>query len=386
MREKRKNIRKKDDSFELKKIAKKQSLQEKGITLIAIVVTIIILLILAGVTLNIALSDNGLFNKAKKAAEDYKSASESEAMRIYMMSSQLENKEDKLGNPLLDRKVENANNWNIVVDKRNNKSYGTGWNYVVKGTEIEGFGTTKSAFLINYETGEIVQLEEGEYDLITIDDTLKVKDDLIINIDSAMVDKGISNNKKSIEDALGLGVELHNFEFNNDGILNNEFVLDGENDFITVNYDEIKNEKSEKWFENGFTIELYGTVNKGSLKYYGKDNFGVSKVGDGEESTGIFQINYSDDSQTEDLSRKIYFCYLDQDRDDGRNLWLYFMQSSIDHDDDVFNGSGYWIKGGLGIELGQESYNTISIMKSEDGEFSQTYYQNGKFIASRKIG
>ena len=53
-------------------LSKKISLQEKGITLIALVVTIIILLILAGVTLNMALSDNGLFSKTKEATEKYK--------------------------------------------------------------------------------------------------------------------------------------------------------------------------------------------------------------------------------------------------------------------------------------------------------------------------
>ena len=59
-------------------LSKKRSLQEKGITLIALVVTIIILLILAGVTLNIALSDDGLFKKAKKAVEDYEKAQDME--------------------------------------------------------------------------------------------------------------------------------------------------------------------------------------------------------------------------------------------------------------------------------------------------------------------
>ena len=72
MKDIKKTIDKKIENLKNKKIVKKQELQEKGITLIALVVTIIILLILAGVTLNIALSDNGLFGKAKKAVEKYK--------------------------------------------------------------------------------------------------------------------------------------------------------------------------------------------------------------------------------------------------------------------------------------------------------------------------
>ncbi len=45
---------------------------EKGITLVALVVTIIILLILAGVALTIALQDNGLFHYSSNAAAAYK--------------------------------------------------------------------------------------------------------------------------------------------------------------------------------------------------------------------------------------------------------------------------------------------------------------------------
>ena len=46
-------------------IAKK----ENGITLIALIITVIVLLILVGVTLSVTLGDNGLVNKAKEASE-----------------------------------------------------------------------------------------------------------------------------------------------------------------------------------------------------------------------------------------------------------------------------------------------------------------------------
>ena len=71
-------------------LSKKKSLQEKGITLIALVVTIIILLILAGVTLNIALSDNGLFSKTRDAADKYKQAQSDEEDMITKIEEQLE--------------------------------------------------------------------------------------------------------------------------------------------------------------------------------------------------------------------------------------------------------------------------------------------------------
>ncbi len=46
-------------------------MKNKGITLVALVVTIIIMLILAGVTLRLTLGDNGLIKKAKETTEGY---------------------------------------------------------------------------------------------------------------------------------------------------------------------------------------------------------------------------------------------------------------------------------------------------------------------------
>ena len=54
----------------------------KGITLIALVITIIILIILAGVTINLTIGENGIFNKAKQAKEDYETAVNEEIRQI----------------------------------------------------------------------------------------------------------------------------------------------------------------------------------------------------------------------------------------------------------------------------------------------------------------
>ena len=68
----------------------KKQKKELGITLVALVVTIIILLILAGVTLSIALSENGIFNRAKEAVEKYKKAKSDEEDIIDELLEQLE--------------------------------------------------------------------------------------------------------------------------------------------------------------------------------------------------------------------------------------------------------------------------------------------------------
>ena len=63
-------------------MTRKTSRREKGITLIALIVTIIVLLILAGVTINLAVNNQGIFNKAKTATRAYKNASENEQMGL----------------------------------------------------------------------------------------------------------------------------------------------------------------------------------------------------------------------------------------------------------------------------------------------------------------
>lgn len=48
----------------------KEKIKNRGITLIALIITIIVMLILTGVTLSIILGDNGLVNKAKTVSEE----------------------------------------------------------------------------------------------------------------------------------------------------------------------------------------------------------------------------------------------------------------------------------------------------------------------------
>lgn len=69
-----------------------------AITLIALIITIIILLILAGVTINILLGDNGLFNTAKDAADRYRRSEISEKLLVAIADLQAQ----KLGRATLE--------------------------------------------------------------------------------------------------------------------------------------------------------------------------------------------------------------------------------------------------------------------------------------------
>ena len=70
---------------------KKTKIQEnKAITLIALVITIIVLIILAGVTINLTLGQNGLFTRAKTAREEYSTAEVKEKLEQEILNIQIQ--------------------------------------------------------------------------------------------------------------------------------------------------------------------------------------------------------------------------------------------------------------------------------------------------------
>lgn len=62
----------------------------RGITLIALIVTIIILLILAGVSLNMIMGENGILKRAAKVADDYAEATQKEQEGLDKLASEID--------------------------------------------------------------------------------------------------------------------------------------------------------------------------------------------------------------------------------------------------------------------------------------------------------
>ena len=62
---------------------------EKGITLIALIITVVIMIILAAVTINVTLGDGGLVDQAKWAAEQTANSTQSEQEQLENVSSQI---------------------------------------------------------------------------------------------------------------------------------------------------------------------------------------------------------------------------------------------------------------------------------------------------------
>ena len=237
--------------------------KKNGITLVALVVTIVILLILAGISIS-AVTQTGLFGKAKQATEKYKEAEEKERIQTELYSMQIEmntnnDSKTKIGKKLYDKNIENGSKWDIIVINDSKKIYGTGWRFIEKGSKI-GDATANKAWLINNQTQEIIKLEDDSYTELSYTSSVGTTEGLIFNLDPSIIENATKDN---INEKLGENVELINFDWNeNSGLTKNSFNLDGVNDYIKIRYD--NEEEKNILAQNGLTFEFYGKLDDGT--------------------------------------------------------------------------------------------------------------------------
>ena len=100
----------------------------RGITLIALIITIIVLLILAGVSISMVVGENGVLNRAQDASQKTKFASEKEAIEFIIndiKTGQMIGEEipkDKIkGEELFTKNFENAAKWKMITENVNGK-------------------------------------------------------------------------------------------------------------------------------------------------------------------------------------------------------------------------------------------------------------------------
>ncbi len=236
---------------------------KSGITLLALIITIIILLILAGISIS-TLTQTGLFKKAKQATESYKETEEKERIQTELYSSQIEistndNIATTIGKKLYDKNVENGSKWDIIVINDSKQTYGTGWTFIEKGSQINNI-STDNAWLINNSSQEMKKLTEGTYTKLSYKDSVGTTNGLIFNLDPAVIENATKDN---INEKLGEGVELVNFDWNeNSGLTKNSFNLDGVNDYIKIKYN--NEEEKNILAQNGLTFEFYGIYDGGT--------------------------------------------------------------------------------------------------------------------------
>lgn len=67
-----------------------KKLNQSGITLTALIVTIIVLLILAGITINFTIGERGIINKAQNAGEKYENSAQIEEIKLAETTNEID--------------------------------------------------------------------------------------------------------------------------------------------------------------------------------------------------------------------------------------------------------------------------------------------------------
>lgn len=241
----------------------KKTKEMKGITLVALVITVIILLILATISIQ-TLTNTGLFRKAKEATKKYSEAEEKEKIQMELYYAQINKSTNgtstnQIGEQLYDKNVENGSKWHIIVINDSKKIYGTGWTYIPRGSKISDTKTNET-WLINNSSQEMIKLEDGTFTDLSYKTAVGTTDGLIFNLDHSVIENAT---KENINEKLGSNVELMNFDWNKDsGLTKKSFNFDGVNDYIKIKYD--NEEEKNILAQNGFTFEFYGTYNGGT--------------------------------------------------------------------------------------------------------------------------
>ena len=139
-------------------------LREKGITLIALVVTIVVLLILAGVSVNALFGNSGIIEKAKEAQNAMDKAKENDEKQIGELTNWIDNQvngttsgdDNKTILPKISTLV------GTVVDKNTKAEDAYGNKITIpKGFKVVAHGTTAGSATYTYSGNNIPAVQDG---------------------------------------------------------------------------------------------------------------------------------------------------------------------------------------------------------------------------------
>ena len=188
---------------EMRKFVEKDA---KGITLIALVVTIIVLIILAGITISMTVGDNGIFTKAKEARRQYEIATIREKIETTILDIQSDKiaKAEECTIDVIIEELPNKIN-NITIEKDGNVAKGTykGYNFTINQNlkvYIEGENLEAT---VQTEIKEYVGKDKnGKYAvkiLMEIKTEEKISEVEIENTDGTTLKETVGNNTYSKE-------------------------------------------------------------------------------------------------------------------------------------------------------------------------------------------
>lgn len=125
--------------------------RNKGITLIALVITIIVLLILAGVTIATLTGDNGILTKANKAKETTEIEEEKEIIKVSIMQIKAGNENGELK----EEELNNALNQNSSLDNKATLKYVNENKFIIQFSKSKRYYQVNGDGKIEYMEGKI---------------------------------------------------------------------------------------------------------------------------------------------------------------------------------------------------------------------------------------
>lgn len=365
-----------------------KNFNEKGITLIALVVTIIILIILAGISISTLTGKDGILSRATEAQNLTRISNEKEALELACTLASMENSLDSsnqyfIGKKLSNPKLDNVN-WDMIVINDSQKKYGDSWNFIAKNTDISNYGLANYNWLVNYNSGEIIKLEENSFTELSSKTGLAITDGLLFNIDAANISsddistwgdnvhlyyfddstydtydkrKAAYNEQTSYSDVSkfsGYDRQIASNAKNYIDLDKNAFKFNGNN------YIEIYN-KDGFDFSDGFTFEFYGNLsdlsNAISVSYF------LPLVGLWD---GIFSNQCCSRFGYLTSSNKIHYSLTLNDPDECGS----WPEIGYPHNQQY----------ALDTFINTDSYITLVFKPSSNGTISQSIYSNGNLL------
>ena len=275
---------------------------EKGITLVALVVTIVVLSILAGVSINTVVGDDGIIQKAKEAAETTRRASAEEEMNRLVLEYELA-KSDENFEDFLQEKI-NEGRINGATDN------GDGTITITKKVEGKDYTVTvkkpsSSAQSIKIKGKRVVANEDGTGENLGEASTSKGKTLYI------MIDSSISGGTTTVSPQVPYAVtENGTYKFTVTGTVNGTAYTKG----VSVEVNQFKNS-----ILNDINIKIGDSVN---YTYDSAGSYSLSSTYSGYSSnqtiaqtTGLTWkvLNVDKENDTVDIisasptSSKVYF-------------------------------------------------------------------------------
>ena len=176
---------------------------ERGITLIALVITIIVLLILAAISIATLTGENGILNKANRATEENKKAEYEEIIKL-------------IGNGIRDEKVlENLSAEAFIARYKEEIKKEIGKGKLLEGASVENRDTT--TLMVTTKEGWVYEITENKVELLGKKGENPPPDLQETDIDFILTPSGYTTGNVTVEIKLKIEIQGFVLQYSRDG-------------------------------------------------------------------------------------------------------------------------------------------------------------------------